>query len=608
MEKFLFLSPYIISLAISIWLTLYAWQHRKVQGADVYARYLFVQSLWILEYIFELLSEDLNSKIFWDATQWISFVGVTFIFPIFVVRYTEVKVPKLTFAFKLSQIIPAFFVLALFIAPFRSLFYPNPSLDHAYIFSELRYDFTWLTYAYSLYSEILTIFAIGILIKSLIRPVRLYRQQILSVTLGAIVPVIFSLLILAGVDFSLYRDISPFAFAIGNTIVTWGLFRYKIFDVVPIARELIFDNIKEIVIVLDSQDRIVDINKTALEALEMSSSEVIGQPVQQVYEAIPHILERFREPENFQVEIPLHRNKKLHYYSVRSTVLHDKKGNFTGRVFVATDISEYIEMQEKLKTLNDELEERVQQRTAELSQSMESYRAVVENQKEFIVRWRPDRSRTFVNEAYCQYFELSYEEALSIDFMTQILKEDRPAVNEKIRRLLVGEINTETEIHRVLKPDGTIGWQEWTDQVIRDAAGNVVEIQSVGRDITERKDAEDALTLSEEKFYKAFNTSPVLMTIEDDKGAFVDVNQAFLDAFGLAHKEAIGRRASDLNFIYSPDDLHRLGKIYREQGYLKNFEARVRKKNGEVSIVSLSSDDFYMNGIKHTVTSGLDIT
>ena len=62
--------------------------------------------------------------------------------------------------------------------------------------------------------------------------------------------------------------------------------------------------------------------------------------------------------------------------------------------------------------------------------------------------------------------------------MPLIVEEDQPAVEEKILRLKSGEVDAETETHRVIRQDGSIGWQEWTDQAIRDEAGNLIEFLS----------------------------------------------------------------------------------------------------------------------------------
>ncbi len=155
---------------------------------------------------------------------------------------------------------------------------------------------------------------------------------------------------------------------------------------------------------------------------------------------------------------------------------------------------------------NTDITERKQAET-KLRESAARYQAVVENQTEFVVRWKPDGTRTFVNEAYLRYFELTMEQALSSSFLPLVVEEDRSAVDEKFSRLLSGECSLETDVHRVIKPDGSMGWQEWTDQGVYDDCGELVEFQSIGRDVTERKQADEALRTKTEELEALFSIS-----------------------------------------------------------------------------------------------------
>ncbi|OQA22191.1 MAG: putative sensor histidine kinase pdtaS [Chloroflexi bacterium ADurb.Bin360] len=143
------------------------------------------------------------------------------------------------------------------------------------------------------------------------------------------------------------------------------------------------------------------------------------------------------------------------------------------------------------QNLAEEIEERKGIETA-LRASEERYRGIVKDQTELICRWLPDGTLTFVNEAYCRYFGKTYAELVGHSFVPLIPPEDQEVVSE-----VVTTPDPENPIvsaeHSVISADGSLRWQQWTDRAIFDASGNVVEFQSVGRDITEKRLAEIAL-------------------------------------------------------------------------------------------------------------------
>jgi len=145
------------------------------------------------------------------------------------------------------------------------------------------------------------------------------------------------------------------------------------------------------------------------------------------------------------------------------------------------------------------LEGRIEARTRDLQARSERYKSVIQDQTEFIVRWLPDGTRTFVNDAYARYFGQSPADLIGTSFLPLIqTDEEREAVRWKIESL-TAERPAQVSEHRALRGDGQWRWQEWTDRGIFDEQGRLVELQSTGRDITERKLAEDAIRASQEQ-------------------------------------------------------------------------------------------------------------
>ncbi len=116
------------------------------------------------------------------------------------------------------------------------------------------------------------------------------------------------------------------------------------------------------------------------------------------------------------------------------------------------------------------------------------YRGVVEDQTELICRFSPDWKLTFVNESYCRYFGVKNDEFIGHNFLRVIPIDQREEVINCLISL-TPEKRFCTLEHEVIVAGG-LRWQQWTNRAIFDVAGRLLEFQSVGRDVTERKRAE----------------------------------------------------------------------------------------------------------------------
>ncbi|MCK4375202.1 MAG: PAS domain S-box protein, partial [Candidatus Brocadiae bacterium] len=112
-----------------------------------------------------------------------------------------------------------------------------------------------------------------------------------------------------------------------------------------------------------------------------------------------------------------------------------------------------------------------------------------------ICRFRPDGTLTFVNDAYCQYFGKERGELVGENFFQFIPEEDRPAVKAHYSSL-TEDNSVVTYEHPVVAPDGSMRYQRWTDRLLCDEDDRPAELQSIGIDITDRKQAEEALRTS----------------------------------------------------------------------------------------------------------------
>jgi PAS domain S-box-containing protein len=129
---------------------------------------------------------------------------------------------------------------------------------------------------------------------------------------------------------------------------------------------------------------------------------------------------------------------------------------------------------------------------AALTESEARYRSIVEDQTELICRFLPDGTYTFVNGAYCRYFQRAPEELLGNTFWSFIPQEWQAPAREHLARI-TREQPVATIEHEVVAPGGEIRWQQWRDRGFFDDRGRLVDYQAVGRDITDRKRAEFAM-------------------------------------------------------------------------------------------------------------------
>jgi PAS domain S-box-containing protein len=303
-----------------------------------------------------------------------------------------------------------------------------------------------------------------------------------------------------------------------------------------------------------------------------------------------------------EIFIPLLYGGKGAYLWFIASPLYDTHGNITGAIESIRDVTDRKKAEEALR------------------ESEVRYRAVIEDQTEFITRFLPDGTHVFVNEAYCRYFGKTPGEIIGTRFIPRVPDEDKEKVLQHFRKL-TRDNPVMTMEHRIIMPDGQVRWQQWSDRAIFDEQGNLAEYQSVGRDITDRKIAEDelkkayeqitaaeeelreqydklkksgdALRESEEKYRRILENIQDVFYRSDRKGNLIMMSPSGIRMLGYnSEGEILGKNIS-ATFYANPTQRDDLLKILNSNGVVTDFEVTLKKRDGTKVPVSTSSHTYY---------------
>ena len=273
-----------------------------------------------------------------------------------------------------------------------------------------------------------------------------------------------------------------------------------------------------------------------------------------------------------------------------------------GVIFIGGMLFSILGVKAWLIVAEEEKRKRVEN---ELRSSEQRYRQLFEqNPAPMLIYERGTLKMLAVNGAFTEQYGYSSEKALSLRLTDLYPEEEKGLITELAARLkglaYVGEWHH-------LKADGSIITVVARSHDI-DYLGHDARIAVIS-DITERKQMENALRQSEERFFKAFHATPDAIVISRaDDGLLLEVNEVFLILSGYSRDEALNRTAVELKLWADPNDRERYGAAVREQGRVRDMEARFRTKSGKILDGLVSGENIVLNNESCLLTIIRDIT
>lgn len=240
-----------------------------------------------------------------------------------------------------------------------------------------------------------------------------------------------------------------------------------------------------------------------------------------------------------------------------------------------------------------------------LKASEQRYLSILEDQTEIICRFKADGTLVFVNDAYCRLFGKSRETLIGHKWYPYAWERDIPFINEKLNSLSPANPVVTIE-NRILTADGDIRWGQFVNRAFFDDNGCLIELQAVGRDITERKLAEQSVRNESKKNEMLLDSASDGIHILDQQGNIVQFSDSFARMLGYTHAEAAKLNVADWDVQIPRDQL--LDEIKRIIQWPAMFETKHRRKDGSVIDVEINAKSIELEGKRYIYASSRDIT
>ena len=304
-----------------------------------------------------------------------------------------------------------------------------------------------------------------------------------------------------------------------------------------------------------------------------------------------------------------------------------------GIIAVAIGVeTERQQAEDALRLANEELEQRVAERTAELQQlnqqllveiqerqeaesalrqSEAQFRQLAENIRDLFWIYEPNDSRfIYISPACERMLGVPVEETYDDPWiLLRIVHPDDRHLMEQCIELEKQGIGIDME-YRVVRPDGTLLWIHDRSFLIADADSQTFRFAGISEDITDRKQAEAALQQREARWRSLIQNSSDVISIEDAHGNFMFISPSVRAVLGYQSEDLLGHASCE--WVH-PDDLAMVQATFRQlveqPGGTQTFESRFRHQNGswrilESTVSNLLSDPF----ISGMVINSRDIT
>ncbi|WP_297426662.1 histidine kinase N-terminal 7TM domain-containing protein [Clostridium sp.] len=454
----------LVSSVVLIAIGYFSWKRNKLYVSMC----LFPVSIYEFGYAFEILSTSIETVKFWIKVEYIGIAFLPVVWLMFALNFNgyEEKLKKSNIM--LLYIVPVITLIMNYTNDFHHLFYTNLYMNNNGIFpivEIIKGPFYWVNIAYT---YALMLIGLIIFIFSYFRAVPIVRKQIMLLIIAWIIPWISDIIyMLKLIPFNL--DLCPIAFSFSGIISSYAILNFNLLKLTPIALEKVFSNMLDGVIIIDSENNIVNFNNSSKNIIsELKHIKAGDKKIYEVLKEYEEVLKALNKNSYDESLITIKINEQLKYFKVNVNNIYRKNGDIIGKILIFNDVTE-IELQRKKLSDNFKFLQTLMNAIPHPIYSKDEYG--VYNQ---------------CNTAFTEFLGLKKEEFIGNTSYEVFGKDLAEIYNESDRNLIM---NNETQVYesKLMHKDGTYHDVVFSKSVVVDDCENNKGLVGVIIDITEEK-------------------------------------------------------------------------------------------------------------------------
>jgi len=318
------------------------WVYRKSQDASVTPFLILTIALseWSFTYGMEIAARTLAEKVFWAQFQYLGISLIPVGWFLFAQAYSGNEKWSNSARAYFLYIIPVFTILAAFTNRWHGLFWAEYEIVYSgqlSVFHSIHYGPVW--WIFFIYSYILLLWGSLVMLWAHRTRGKVYRHQFILILIALVLPWGSNALFLAHLSPIQYLDYSPLAFTISAAIFGWGMFRLRIFDLMPITGQPVLHQLAAAAVVLDIKNRVVEFNSAAKRLFSIRTEDPIGMPVEKALDWWSKLEPAQRSAIEANQDIMLYIDGMRNYFSLQITPIWNSRSKLTGRFIILRDIT-----------------------------------------------------------------------------------------------------------------------------------------------------------------------------------------------------------------------------------------------------------------------------